>query len=167
MPLHLAHWHSSMSRRRTYRRSPYVWFGRSPHPHGRFTESKSKPYVLTFNLIHHGRIYTNSHVFGFCQTAWLVIERAWDETPLSVNFGKLADLARPIARYWWRGISASAKASTHVQPPTDTTDSSAWRQLTYEEYCHRKPNDRSKASGAQPLILTTPCHDHLLCSQCW
>ena len=40
---------------------------------------------------------------GARKVAWLWVEKRWDETPGEFAFGQLLDLARPIAKYWWRG----------------------------------------------------------------
>lgn len=49
------------------------------------------------------------HLHGLCLQvrssnpcmAWLWVARAWDETPIAVNFGLCTPEARPVARYWW------------------------------------------------------------------
>ena len=60
---------------------------------------------------------------------WLWVERAWDETPLSLRFGILRDRALPVARFWWRNPGPKM---------VDKTDKpSEWRCLTWEEYRER------------------------------
>ena len=61
---------------------------------------------------------------------WLWIERAWDETPLSVRFGILRDRALPVARFWWRNPGPTAVTNSDCKP-------SEWRCLTWEEYRER------------------------------
>ena len=52
---------------------------------------------------------------------WLIIDRAWDMTPLHVSFGACADIARPVAWYWWKDFSVPAGSSK---------SQGTWRQLT-------------------------------------
>ena len=60
-------------------------------------------------------------------TSWVVLERAWDLTPLTVNFGNFASRVRPYARYWWQ-----EKVNRSEVGPAKFTGQ--WRQLTFEEY---------------------------------
>ena len=60
-------------------------------------------------------------------TSWVVRERAWDLTPLTVNFGNFASRVRPYARYWWQ-----EKVNRSEVGPAKFTGQ--WRQLTFEEY---------------------------------
>ncbi len=39
---------------------------------------------------------------GSCSTEWIMVERAWDCTPLTVSYGSLAEVVAPHARYWRR-----------------------------------------------------------------
>jgi len=62
---------------------------------------------------------------------WIRIERGWDLQSINVRFGILADLARPVAKYWWYDV---AKNDTdQLRAPSEGT----WRQLTFEEYKRR------------------------------
>ncbi len=65
---------------------------------------------------------------GNARVPRLRLERAWDAKLVKVNFGKLVDLARPMARYWWR----------EVDKLQDQSARPAWVQLTYEQFKRRR-----------------------------
>ena len=83
---------------------------------------------------------------GARKVAWLWVEKRWDETPGEFAFGQLLDLARPIAKYWWRGPSEAGDGE------------SCWRRLSYEEYRSRglskEPMSGSLQMMGQTMTLT-------------
>ena len=63
---------------------------------------------------------------------WLHITRGYDLQSLMMQFGKLADIARPVAKYWWYDVASNT--TDQKQAASD----GAWRQLSFEEYKRRQ-----------------------------
>ncbi len=59
---------------------------------------------------------------------WFILERAFDATPVKLNFGKLRAMLAPIARFWWRDTAPSVKSSGEETP---------WICLDYDEFKRR------------------------------
>ena len=68
----------------------------------------------------------------------------WDGTPITVSFGRLQDLVRPVARYWWRDALQGAHA--------ESSEAGPWKLLTYDEYCARHSGKKSVSSGTLKMI---------------
>ena len=81
---------------------------------------------------------------------WLRISRAWDFTPMEMNFGKLAPLVRPIASYWWRDIVPGVPLSKQPAP--------TWSKLDFEEFQRRREGELPAKGvlelGAQTFEMT-------------
>ncbi len=69
---------------------------------------------------------------------WLWYERRWDETLVNVRYGLLVDIARPLARYWWKDTSSTAA-------------SDSWQLLSYEEFQRRNEGNKI-ASGTLQMF---------------
>lgn len=68
---------------------------------------------------------------------WLVVERAFDCTPLRVRFGQLQQLLAPQARYWARDPEG------------------AWKLLSFADYSKRAPSGTAIKSGTLELLAET------------
>jgi hypothetical protein len=79
---------------------------------------------------------------------WLWIERRWDETPVHVNFGKMKDLAQPIAKYWWKDLTATAPRNSTT---ASSLASSSWIRLSHDEYMRRE-SDKDPESGVLQML---------------
>jgi len=76
---------------------------------------------------------------------WAVLLRNMDATPVHVRFGTLADLIKPVSRYWWRDVLSPATRTTPAVCGSATL-------LSYEEYMKRgiarEPN-----AGYPPVLI--------------
>ena len=60
---------------------------------------------------------------GAREVSWMSKQSALDTTPIKVHFGKLADLLKPVCKYYWRNTSS-----------TVAVDQQKWVKLSHEEY---------------------------------
>jgi len=105
---------------------------------------------------------------------WMLLARAWDETPVTTSFGNLRDLVAPVARYWFpsaksakakakakvkskskakaKGSAASTPSSTaQVAKASGSNQDSVWTKLTYEEYKERRQGKEPKSGTLEML----------------
>jgi len=78
---------------------------------------------------------------------WLSKTFNWDGTPVKLSFGKLADLLRPVCKYFWRATPASLGV-----------DNQKWVKLSFKEYQERgmskEPNRGTIEMLAQQQTIT-------------
>ncbi|CAK0899533.1 unnamed protein product, partial [Prorocentrum cordatum] len=72
---------------------------------------------------------------GTCSASWAIVHRAFDLTPMTLNFGCCADLIRPVARFWWRDVAKCASGTPSVRSEL----------ISYSEY-----QRRGLAKGREP-----------------
>ena len=77
---------------------------------------------------------------------WVLIERAFDATPIRTEFGKLKPLLAPTARFWWRDPSTAVNHSSDSASP--------WVNLSLDEY-KRRNSGREPGCGTLDLLAQT------------
>ena len=96
---------------------------------------------------------------------WFWIRRAFDATPHDASFGALAEMARPIAHYWWKDnvTDTTNPSQTWIQKflaqNKKKDEPAKWHKLTYEEYRRRQLSKKEPVHGtlhltAQALEIT-------------
>jgi hypothetical protein len=79
----------------------------------------------------------------------VLIERAFDATPLTLSFGKLKPLLAPVSRFWWKdAVSAQAPATAHDR------NASPWICISYDEF-KRRHRGKDPGSGTLDVLGQT------------
>ena len=74
---------------------------------------------------------------------WILVERSFDASPVTVEFGTLANLALPMSRFWWKdrgggkGSKGMAKGTNLARQRRRDAQLSQWELLPLAEFQRR------------------------------
>ena len=126
-------------------REAFSSLNRTCTAHTRSSHREVDAMALVSMAHHHAvREFATAEVDGILNQTqpalWLRVQRAFDETPMTLSFGKLYDLLAPMARYWVTTTSAQEVTT---------------KCLTYEEYMKHKVGRQKARAGVLEVMAQT------------